>query len=311
MLKIETLTVRNFLSVGNNTQSINFGGADLTLVLGENLDQGGDDAGARNGTGKTTILNALSYALYDKPLSDIKIGNLVNKTNKKNLVVSVEFTKDDKLHRIERGYKPKFMKYYINGEEQAQGSASKTLEDIIRDTLHIPHIMFEHLVILNTYTEPFLKMKPTPQREVIELLLGITILSEKADKLMEKIRITKDELKEEEFRIKAVKETNEKIVATISNLKEKQISWADSKEQKLITLATRIDNLGNIDIETELAAHKTLEEWTEINTQINVLMAEVDKTERNIARETKIMEKAKSRHQLVDILLSDLVPLHF
>ena len=64
MILIKTLTVKNFMSVGNQTQAIDFQQKLLTLVLGENLDMGGDDAGSRNGTGKTTIVNALSYALY-------------------------------------------------------------------------------------------------------------------------------------------------------------------------------------------------------------------------------------------------------
>jgi DNA repair exonuclease SbcCD ATPase subunit len=72
MFKIKNLTVKNFLSVGNVTQAIDFDRYDLTLVLGENLDLGGDDAGARNGTGKTTIANALSYALFGQALTNIK-----------------------------------------------------------------------------------------------------------------------------------------------------------------------------------------------------------------------------------------------
>ena len=64
MIRIKDLTVKNFMSVGNATQAVNFNKEQLTLVLGENLDQGGDDSGSRNGTGKTTIVNALSYALF-------------------------------------------------------------------------------------------------------------------------------------------------------------------------------------------------------------------------------------------------------
>jgi DNA repair exonuclease SbcCD ATPase subunit len=80
MFKIKDLTVKNFMSVGNTTQAVNFDRQDLTLVLGENLDLGGDDSGARNGTGKTTIINALSYALYGNALTNIKKDNLINKT---------------------------------------------------------------------------------------------------------------------------------------------------------------------------------------------------------------------------------------
>ena len=96
MIRLKTLTVKNFMSVGNVTQAINFEGQDLTLVLGQNIDLGGDDAGSRNGTGKTTILNALSFALFGDALTNIKRDNLVNKTNERGMVVSCEFEIDGK-----------------------------------------------------------------------------------------------------------------------------------------------------------------------------------------------------------------------
>ena len=81
MFKLKNLTVENFMSVGNVTQGVQFDNSGLTLVLGNNIDLGGD--GSRNGTGKTTIVNALSYALYGNALYNIKKDNLVNKTNNK------------------------------------------------------------------------------------------------------------------------------------------------------------------------------------------------------------------------------------
>ena len=99
------------MSVGNATQAINFDRKDLTLVLGENLDLGGD--GSRNGTGKTTIINALSYALYGQALTNIRRDNLVNKTNGKNMLVSLEFSINGRDYRIERGRKPNILKFYV------------------------------------------------------------------------------------------------------------------------------------------------------------------------------------------------------
>ena len=75
MIRLKTLTVKNFLSVGNQTQAVDFEREQLTLVLGENLDMGGDDSGSRNGTGKTTIVNALSYGLFGQALTNIKKDN--------------------------------------------------------------------------------------------------------------------------------------------------------------------------------------------------------------------------------------------
>ena len=95
MLTIKELTVKNFMSVGNQAQAINFANKNLVLVIGENMDLGGDDAGARNGTGKTTIINALSYVFFGEALTNIRRDNLVNKTNEKGMLVSVKFVKNN------------------------------------------------------------------------------------------------------------------------------------------------------------------------------------------------------------------------
>ena len=118
MILIKTLTVKNFMSVGNQTQAIDFQQKLLTLVLGENLDMGGDDAGSRNGTGKTTIVNALSYALYGEALTKIRKDNLVNKTNGKGMLVTLNFEKNGTKYRVERGRSPNVLKFFINEEEK-------------------------------------------------------------------------------------------------------------------------------------------------------------------------------------------------
>ena len=112
MIEIRNLTVKNFMSVGNATQAVDFDRQDLTLVLGENLDLGGD--GSRNGTGKTTIINALSYAMYGQALSNIRKDNLVNKTNSKNMLVSLDFKVNGQAYKIERGRKPNVLRFYVN-----------------------------------------------------------------------------------------------------------------------------------------------------------------------------------------------------
>ena len=127
MIRIKDLTVKNFMSVGNQTQAVDFNKAKLTLVLGENLDQGGDDSGSRNGTGKTTIINALSYALYGTALTNIKRNNLINKTNSKGMVVSLDFEKDNIQYKIERGRSPTFFKFFINNEEQIKAEKASVL----------------------------------------------------------------------------------------------------------------------------------------------------------------------------------------
>ena len=172
MLKIKNVTAKNFMSVGNNTQAVSFDTDSLTLVLGHNLDLGGD--GSRNGTGKTTIINALSFALYGEALTNIRKDNLINKTNGKGMMTTVDFEINGTEYRIERGRRPNILKFYIDGVEpgdnEQQGDMRETQKDIEK-VIGFPHNMFKHLIALNTYTEPFLAMKPNDQREVIEQLL--------------------------------------------------------------------------------------------------------------------------------------------
>jgi DNA repair exonuclease SbcCD ATPase subunit len=267
MIKIKELTVKNFMSVGNQTQAVDFAKENLTLVLGENLDQGGDDSGSRNGTGKTTIVNALSFALYGNALTNIKKDNLINKINNKNMLVTLSFDKDGTSYRIERGRKPSIMKFYINDEEQggedaddSQGDMRETQRDI-DELLEMSHDMFKHIIALNTYTEPFLSMKAADQRAIIEQLLGVTLLSEKADLLKEMIKNTKDAIVQESADIEATRKSNDKIQQSIDALGVRQAAWSSQQNASLEKIANAIIELESVDIEKELLIHAELKEY--------------------------------------------------
>jgi len=299
MIKLKDLTVKNFMSVGNVTQAVDFQEEQLTLVLGENLDQGGDDSGSRNGTGKTTIINGLSYALYGQALTNIKRNNLINKTNSKGMLVTLNFEKNNVQYRIERGRSPNVLKFYVNEQEQvdelddnSQGDSRKTQESI-QDLLGMSHNMFKHIVALNTYTEPFLSMRTNDQREIIEQLLGITILSEKATLLKEQIRATKDAVTEETMRIEAVQSSNEKIQTSIDSLSKRQKAWLSKQKSDIERLEKGISELEQLDIEKELDNHDKLANWNELNAAIAALNKEKATLESALMRATKSVDKAQ------------------
>lgn len=287
------------MSVGNATQGVDFDRNDLTLVLGENLDLGGDDSGARNGTGKTTIINALSYALYGQALTNIKKDNLINKTNTKNMLVTIDFDCEGRSYRIERGRKPNVLKFYIDDQEleskddNSQGDSRETQAEIER-LLNMSHDMFRHIVALNTYTEPFLSLKANEQRAIIEQLLGITLLSEKAEALKEQNKITKDAIQQEEFRIKAVTDANKRIQDQIDALLRRQTLWNNKKDGDVAALQTAYDQLAKLDIENELDAHKALSAFNEKSKKINELQGWIRRCEQDEKREQKLIEKLKA-----------------
>ena len=295
MIRIKDLTVKNFMSVGNQTQAVDFNREQLTLVLGENLDQGGDDTGSRNGTGKTTIINALSYALYGTALTNIKRNNLINKTNSKGMLVTLHFEKNGVDYRIERGRSPNILKFYINEQEQemideSQGDSRKTQESI-HELLGMSHDMFKHIVALNTYSEPFLSMRANDQRAIIEQLLGITILTEKADRLKESVKQTKDSITTETLKIEAIQAANSKIEGTISSLQRTQRAWLSKKSQDVEKLTLGIDELEHVNIDVELESHEKLSNWTEHNNAILALKKELSTLEPALQRADKSVKK--------------------
>jgi DNA repair exonuclease SbcCD ATPase subunit len=300
MIKIKNLTVRNFMSVGNQTQAIDFDKGQLTLVLGENLDLGGDDSGARNGTGKTTIINGLSYGIYGIALTNIKKDNLVNKINSKAMLVTVTFEKNGIEYHIERGRKPNVLKFTINGSEmkpadldESQGDSRETQKSI-EELFGMSHDMFKNLVALNTYTEPFLSMKAADQRNIIEQLLGITLLSEKAEALKEQIKISKDSIVTENTRIETVKASNDRIQQSIEALERKEKMWDDTKEKNIENILKGIDTLNTIDAEVEVANHRELIVYNQKRKDINQLTSLINRCELDETKFNKDIDKLKA-----------------
>lgn len=302
MIQIKNLTVRNFMSVGAATQGIDFDRQDLTLVLGENLDLGGD--GSRNGTGKTTIINALSYAMYGQALSNIRKDNLVNKTNAKNMMVSLDFAVNGKNYRIERGRKPNVLRFFADSEQvtaqdDAQGDSRET-QDAIESVFGMSHDMFKHILALNTYTEPFLSLKANDQRTIIEQLLGITLLSERADRIKELNRGTKESITSEEFRIRAVQEANKRIEEQIESLRKRQRLWLTKRDEDVGKLTQAIADLEHINIDAEVQAHRDLEAFHIKKKAIDEASRWIRQIAADDAKQNKLLEKLRKEIEALD-----------
>ncbi len=302
MLKFKSITMKNFMSVGNVTQAVHLENSGLTLVLGNNLDLGGD--GSRNGTGKTTIINALSYSLYGNALYNIKKDNLINKTNAKHMVVTVDFEKDGIEYRVERGRSPRFFRFYVQNEQsgeatdEQQGEGRET-QKVIDRLLGMSHDMFKHIVALNTYTEPFLSMKNNDQRDIIEQLLGITMLTQKAEKLKEHQKEIRDSIKEEEFKIKAIQEANERFEKSINDVERRQRLWLKKRDEDVAELQGEIDAMRRLDIEAEVEKHAELETWTANKSRYDEATRWLSSIETDNAKQQKLIDKLDKEIKLL------------
>lgn len=293
MLSIKYVTMKNFLSTGNISQTVELDKNGINLVLGENLDLGGN--GSRNGVGKSTLLQAISYGLYGQSLTNIKINNLINHINQKNMSVSIEFELDGHQYTLERGRKPNFFRYIKDNQsvasdttDEAQGENKETQKEIDK-ILGMTHTLFKHIVALNTYTEPFLSLGAGKQREIIEELLGITQLSQKAENLKELIKITKLSIDQEEFQVKTIKQSNERTKGSIEDTKRKAVAWDVKYDITINDIAKSISTLEILDIDQEIQNHRDLEIY-------NQLSSSRSQTSRDLMLKTKHFQQIELQY---------------
>jgi DNA repair exonuclease SbcCD ATPase subunit len=195
------------------------------------------------------------------------------------MLVSVKFIKNNIEYTIERGRKPQVFKFYANNIEQnmesneAQGENRETQVEINK-LMGMTHAMFKNIIALNTYTQPFLSTKQAEQREIIEQLLGITLLSQKADLLREKQKATKQLLTEEKLTIDAKVVSNSKIQESMESLKIRSNAWTKQKAQDIKSFTEAITELEKVDIKAELDSHKRLQKHNEMQTALRNLQKE-------------------------------------
>jgi DNA repair exonuclease SbcCD ATPase subunit len=186
------------------------------------------------------------------------------------MLVGLDFGVNGQEYRIERGRKPNVLRFYVNNEDKssddAQGDSRET-QDAIERVIGMSHDMFKHILALNTYTEPFLSLKSNEQRAIIEQLLGITLLSERADKIKDLNKITKDSITQEEMRIRAVQEANKRIEEQIETLKRRQTLWKTKHDSDIAQLVVQYNDLSKINIAEELIAHQALAIYNTKKTQ--------------------------------------------
>ena len=217
MIKFKTIRWKNFLSTGNHWTEVKLDEFDNSIIIGT------------NGAGKSTILDALTFALFSKPYRKINKPQLVNTTNEKDCVVEIEFDIRGRNYKIIRGLKPAKFEIYIDGSLQNQDASvveqQKKLEQSI---LKLNFKSFTQIVILGSSAfVPFMQLPTAHRREVIEDLLDIKIFSSMNNLIREKIRDIKDEIRTVELKRESLKDKikmQEEFIDQIEKLGKKDIT---------------------------------------------------------------------------------------
>jgi DNA repair exonuclease SbcCD ATPase subunit len=225
MILFKSVSWKNFLSTGNSANKILLDKSPTTLIIG------------KNGEGKSTILDALCFALFGKPFRNINKGQLVNSINGKNCIVEIEFSINGKEYRVLRGIKPNVFEIYVNDDLMNQDAAARDYQKVLeQQILKLNYKTFTQVVILGSASfVPFMQLSTAMRREVIEDILDIRIFSTMNQLLKEKANDTKAEISRIESEITMAKTKVDGQSLLIKTL-------TDAKSDSIKSLLSKVEN---------------------------------------------------------------------
>ena len=254
MIIFKKIRYKNFLSSGNQFMEIDFQKEQTNLIVGT------------NGAGKSTVLDALTFVLFNKAFRKINKNQLINTTNEKDCLVEIEFSVNSREYLVRRGIKPGVFDIMVNGVALHKESDDRLNQKILEDNiLKLNYKSFTQIVILGSSTfVPFMQLTTANRREVIEDLLDIRIFSVMNTLIKEIIRQQKDEIKSLELRKQNL---NDKVTMQknfIEELENRGNANIDANQEKISKLNIEIDIYMRNNSSTEEEIFKYIKEQEEV-----------------------------------------------
>ncbi len=232
MITFQKIRWKNFLSTGNQFTEIDFQKNNTNLIIGT------------NGAGKSTMLDALTFVLFNKPFRKINKPQLINATNERDCLVEIEFEINSRQYIVKRGIKPTVFDIVVNGTELHREADDRAMQRILEDNiLKVNYKSFTQIVILGSSTfVPFMQLTSTNRREVIEDLLDIRIFSLMNNILKDKIRTQKDQVKSLDLKKETLKDKMKMQQNFIDELETRGKQTIDSSNKKIDGLMSEVDS---------------------------------------------------------------------
>jgi DNA repair exonuclease SbcCD ATPase subunit len=226
MITFQKIRYKNFLSSGNQFTEINFQKHHTNLVVGT------------NGAGKSTMLDALTFVLFNKPFRKINKPQLVNATNERDCLVEIEFEINNRQYTVRRGIKPTVFDIIVNGVEMHREADDRAMQRVLEDNiLKVNYKSFTQIVILGSSTfVPFMQLTTANRREVIEDLLDIRIFSLMNNLLKDKLRTQKDQVKSLDLKKETLKDKMKMQQEFIDELENRGNANINANKKKITNL---------------------------------------------------------------------------
>lgn len=277
MIIFKSVSWKNFLSTGNVENKVNLNEHSTTLIVG------------KNGEGKSTILDALTFSLFNKPFRDINKGQLVNSINQKNCLVEIEFDVGPTQYKVIRGMKPNIFEIYQNGNLINQDAANRDYQAVLeQQILKLNYKTFTQVVILGSASfVPFMQLPASQRREVIEDILDIKVFSTMNNILKEKIAETKEDIKSIETDIRIITEqakAQQKLIESLQTSKDQNTKVIQDKIQANINEIndkTHLVDLMNTDVQ---ALNATLSSKADVDRNIELCKANMNKLQQKMSQ---------------------------
>lgn len=285
-LYFQELTIRNFLSFGNQETTIDLTEPGTTSIEGQNLDQGGS-----NGAGKTTLINAICYALYNKAFDTISLQRLINSTNAlKNTTMEVRLSfiragDEYVIHRT-RG-ETYSIKFYKNGDDITPGKSVSECDKMIEDVIGVSYELFTKTIIFSGNATAFLQLPIALQRAQIEELFNITLLSEKAKKLKELIREAEGDLKVQQAVVKQQEVALELHQRHLKEAETRIESWEANRLREIRDIEGTLATVGKVDFELEQALHDEKNQLVQEGAYLAAKLAPAKKDQQQLTRDVE------------------------
>ena len=287
MIIFKTIKWKNFLSTGNQFTEVELTKEKSTVIVGA------------NGAGKSTILDALTFALFSKPFRKINKPQLLNSINQSDCVVELEFDVGKNKYKVVRGIKPAKFEIYQNGvaldENASVVDQQKHFEQTI---LKMNYKSFTQIVVLGSSTfVPFMRLPLAARREIIEDILDIQIFSTMNVNLKEKVKVTNDELKDHEYKLSLIKEKIDMQKQFMLDIEKKNKEYIQEKENKKDTLLTEALNHeteilnNNETIDTKTAAVSDTTKLKATISKVTFLKEKLTTKQKSHSREKKFFEQ--------------------